>query len=130
MPLSRVSSFRAGKLSVRIAHRHLVFTIPKRLRPHFKFNRDLLRQMSGWAYGLIRALLASQVPLRRGEAPGSARPGWVAVLSLAGRLRPQPSGNARMRPIGTGARFEEEQSRPFPGWCISLRSPKTSTGVQ
>ena len=69
-----------------VAHRHLVFTIPKRLRPFFKFNRTLLREMSGWAYELIRALLASQVPLRAGEEPGSARPGCVSVLELSGNL--------------------------------------------
>ena len=78
-----------------VAHRHLVFTIPKRLRPFFKFNRDLLRQMSGWAYGLVRTLLAAQVPpqeseepgsaRQESEEPGSARPGCVAVLSLAGQ---------------------------------------------
>ncbi len=79
-----------------VAHRHLVFTIPKRLRPFFKFNRDLLRQMSGWAYGLVRTLLAAQVPpqeseepgsaRQESEEPGSARPGCVSVLSLAGNL--------------------------------------------
>jgi len=54
-----------------VPHRHLVFTLPKRVRPFFKFTRTLLRDLSGWAYELVRDLM-------RSLAPEPVRPGCVS----------------------------------------------------
>ena len=62
-----------------VAHRHVVLTLPKRIRPFFKFTRTLLRDLSGWAYALIRDLMASL-------ALEAVRPGCVSVLELSGNL--------------------------------------------
>ncbi len=62
-----------------VPHRHLVFTLPKRVRPFFKFTRTLLRDLSGWAYELVRDLM-------RELAPEPVRPGCVSVLELSGNL--------------------------------------------
>ena len=37
-----------------VPHRQFVFTIPKRLRIYFRFNRELLGQLPKIAYELIR----------------------------------------------------------------------------
>ncbi len=53
--------------------------MPKRIRPFFKFTRTLLQDLSGWAYALIRDLMASL-------ALEAVRPGCVSVLELSGNL--------------------------------------------
>jgi hypothetical protein len=67
------------ELARSVPHRHVVVTLPKMLRPFFKFDRALLTDLGRWVTECLRELM---VPL----APESVRPGCVAVLELAGNL--------------------------------------------
>jgi len=62
-----------------VPHRHVVVTLPKILRPYFKFDRSLLPDFCRWVNQCLRDVMA---PL----ADEPVRPGFVAVLQLAGNL--------------------------------------------
>jgi hypothetical protein len=54
-----------------IPHRQLVFSIPKRLRIYFLFDRKLLAKLSKCAFKVIRAYLAHAVPGEK-AVPGAS----------------------------------------------------------
>lgn len=62
-----------------VPHRHLVVTLPKILRPAFKFDRALLTELGRWIHECLVEIMA---PL----AGERVRPGSVVVLNLAGNL--------------------------------------------
>lgn len=63
-----------------VPHRQFVFTIPKRLRIYFRFNRELLGHLPKLAYELIREVY--QAVLGREDAV----PGMVAAVQTFGEL--------------------------------------------
>jgi hypothetical protein len=68
-----------GELARDVPHRHVVVTLPKLLRPYFKFDRSLLTDLARWTFECLRELMAAL-------ADEPVRPGCVAVLELAGNL--------------------------------------------
>ncbi|MFC1707832.1 transposase zinc-binding domain-containing protein [Planctomycetota bacterium] len=56
-----------------VPHRHVVLTLPKAIRPYFKFDRSLLTDLGRW---VNEALCEIMAPL----ADEPVRPGCVAVL--------------------------------------------------
>jgi len=77
-----------------VPHRHVVVTLPKILRPSFKFDRSFLIDLGRWINECLCEILA---PLA--EEP--VRPGCLAALELAGNLCPPPApargGSCRAR---------------------------------
>ena len=67
------------ELVLPVPHRHVVLTLPKIIRPYFKFDRSLLTDLGRW---VNEALCEIMAPL----ADEPVRPGCVAVLQLAGNL--------------------------------------------
>jgi hypothetical protein len=63
-----------------VPHRQFVFTIPKRLRIYFRFNRELLGHLPAIAFDLIREVY--QAALGRVDAV----PGMVAAVQTFGEL--------------------------------------------
>ena len=63
-----------------VPHRQFVFTIPKRLRIYFRFNRELLGQLPKIAFELIREVY--QAVLGREDAV----PGMAATVQTFGEL--------------------------------------------
>ncbi len=63
-----------------VPHRQFVFTIPKRLRIYFRFNRELLGHLLKLAYELIREVY--QAVLGRDDVV----PGMVADVQTFGEL--------------------------------------------
>lgn len=59
-------------------HSHLVFSIPKRLRPYFKFNRQLLRHLYRAAWSAWQACVSDALP--------GTETGAVMALHTAGDL--------------------------------------------
>lgn len=62
-----------------VPHRHVVVTLPKILRPSFKFDRSLLTDLGRWVHECLCEIMA---PL----ADEPVRPGCLAALELAGNL--------------------------------------------
>jgi hypothetical protein len=44
----------SGEVAEPVPHRQFVFTIPKRFRLYFRFNRDLLRELPSLAWRVVR----------------------------------------------------------------------------
>ena len=63
-----------------ITHRQVVFTIPKRLRIHARFDRELLGKLSSCAWNCIKA----EVP-RMLHLPDVV-PGMIAAIQTFGQL--------------------------------------------
>jgi len=81
-----------------------VVTLPKMLRPSFKFDRSLLTDLGRWIYESLCEVMA---PLA--EEP--VRPGCVAALELAGNLTNlQPHVHA----IVTAGAFSLDGARFYP----------------
>ena len=59
-------------------HRHLTFTIPKRLRVYFRYDRKLLSQLYKAAWDAIREIIQSEFP--------DGTPGCVMALHTWGNL--------------------------------------------
>ncbi len=55
----------------KVPHRHWVFSIPKRLRIYFMYDRSLLGKPSKCAWNVASAYLKSAVP-RDGAVPGAS----------------------------------------------------------
>ena len=62
----------------RYPHQHCVFTVPKRVRPYFKFNRKLNKHLYRAAWGSWRELVLEQCP--------EGLPAAVQALHTAGDL--------------------------------------------
>ena len=94
----------AGDLVRGVPHRQVVLTLPKLLRPYFKFRRALLTDLARWLHECIAELMA---PL----APEPVRPGAVACLELAGNLlNLQP----HVHSIATDGAFSLDGERFYP----------------
>ena len=63
-----------------VAHRQVVFTIPKRLRLHTRFDRKLLGELASCAWTCIQA------EIRRLLAREDVQPGMVAAIQTHGAL--------------------------------------------
>ncbi|MFS8160413.1 MAG: hypothetical protein ACMG6E_09460, partial [Candidatus Roizmanbacteria bacterium] len=59
-------------------HRHCVFTVPKRIRPYFKFNRELMAHLYHAAWDAWKELALEQYP--------TGTPAAVQALHSAGDL--------------------------------------------
>ena len=69
-----------------LPHRHLVFTLPKRLRIYFKFNRQLCKYLYTAAWGAWSNYLSQLLPhLPLAHMP-QAKPGAIMALHTAGDL--------------------------------------------
>ncbi len=101
----------ATELARNVPHRQVVVTLPKILRPYFKYDRSLLTDLSRWVYACIRELMA-------GLADEPVRPGCVSVLELSGNLlNLQP----HLHQIVSDGAFDHDS------YCTSIdRSPPTS----
>jgi len=49
-----------------ISHRHLVFSLPRRLRPFFHYNRRLLAKLSKCAYDTVQELMRAEAGMNKG----------------------------------------------------------------
>jgi hypothetical protein len=63
-----------------VPHRQVVFTIPKRLRVHARFDRGLLGKLSAAAWGCVRA------EIQRLLGRDDVLPGMVAAIQTFGEL--------------------------------------------
>ena len=63
-----------------VPHRQVVFTIPKRLRPYFRYERALLGDLAGCAWRALRLWVLAYF---EDEA---AVPGAVGFIQTAGEL--------------------------------------------
>jgi hypothetical protein len=72
--------FVTGEILERVPHRHLVFTIPRRLRLHFRYDRRLLAKLARAAFSVTRRVL------REATGEADARPGGVAAIQTFGSL--------------------------------------------
>lgn len=66
------------KVLLKLPHRHGVFTIPKRLRPYFKFNRSLTKHLYRSAWQSWQELVLAECP--------DGSPGAIMALHTAGDL--------------------------------------------
>jgi hypothetical protein len=66
------------ELALGVPHRHVVFALPRMLRPYFRHDRSLLTDLARWAWESLREAMAV-------VAPG-ARPGALFVIHTAGAL--------------------------------------------
>jgi hypothetical protein len=59
------------KLVRPVPHRHVVVTLPKILRPAFKFDRSLLTDLAGWIHECVGEIMAplAKEPVRPGSVP-------------------------------------------------------------
>jgi len=64
----------------KVPHRQFVFTIPKRLRIYFRFDRRLLGRLPKIAYGIVRDVYCAVL------GPDDAAPGMVATVQTFGEL--------------------------------------------
>ncbi len=69
----------------KVPHRHWVFSIPKRLRIYFIYDRSLLGKLSKCAWNVMSAFLKSAVP-RDGAVPGAS----IAIQTYGDFLNPNP----------------------------------------
>ncbi len=70
----------ASELLAEVPHRQVVFTVPKRLRIFFRFDRKLLGELPGCAWRALRLYFAAWFEGARVE------PGAVGFLQTAGEL--------------------------------------------
>ena len=63
-----------------VSHRHVVLSLPRRLRPFFRRRRKRLTRLARLAYETIKELLQTAA------ANGKAVPGTVACLQTSGNL--------------------------------------------
>ena len=63
-----------------VPHRQVVFTIPKRLRPYFRYDRALLGDLAGCAWRALRLWILATL----GE--DTALPGAIGFIQTAGEL--------------------------------------------
>jgi hypothetical protein len=70
----------AEEVCLPVAHRQVVFTIPKRLRLHTRFDRNLLGKVCGCVWACIRA------EVRRQLGRNDVLPGVVAAIQTHGEL--------------------------------------------
>jgi hypothetical protein len=68
------------ELALAVPHRHVVFALPRMLRPYFRHDRSLLTDLARWAWESLQEVMASIAP-----SPG-ARPGALFVVHTAGAL--------------------------------------------
>ncbi len=73
------------KVCACVPHRQFVFTMPKRFRRYFLFNRELLRKRPRLAWAFL--LEVYQAVLGRWEVV----PGMIASIQTRGRLSPMES---------------------------------------
>ena len=66
------------ELLLPVAHRHVVLTIPRLLRPLFRHRRELLGDLASAAAEAIKELV------RHASSEGDARPGIVVSVATAG----------------------------------------------
>jgi hypothetical protein len=94
----------ATTLARRVPHRQVVVTLPKILRPYFRYERSLLTELSRWVYECVCELLGTL-------ADEPVRPGCVSVLEQAGNLLdPQP----HLHQIVTSGAFDHSGCRFYP----------------
>jgi len=70
----------AEEVCAPVAHRQVVFTIPKRLRTHARFDRGLLGKLCACAWGCLRA------EVQRALARADVLPGMIATIQTHGEL--------------------------------------------
>jgi hypothetical protein len=63
-----------------VAHRHVVLTIPRLLRPLFRRRRELLGELARAGAEAVKELV------RHASGEGDARPGIVVSVATAGDL--------------------------------------------
>ena len=94
-----------------VAHRHVVLTIPRLLRPVFRRRRDLLTE-------LARAGAEATSELVRREAGQDARPGLVISLATAGDLL---QWHPHLHLLTTDGGFPPDgRFLPLPKWNATL----------
>jgi hypothetical protein len=94
-----------------VAHRHVVLTIPRLLRPLFRRRRDLLTE-------LARAGAEATVELVRREAGQDVRPGLIISLTTAGDLL---QWHPHLHLLTTDGGFAPDGSFiPLPEWNATL----------
>ena len=69
-----------GRVLEKVAHRQVVFTIPKMLRPYFRHHRGLLSRLAGCAFDALKELS------RAGLAREDVTPGAVVVIQTFGAV--------------------------------------------
>jgi hypothetical protein len=63
-----------------VPHRQVVFTVPRRLRLHFRYDRKLLAKLSNAAYRVVERAM------REALGPGHVVPGGIAAIQTFGSL--------------------------------------------
>ena len=82
-PTRSVGRLRSGareEVCLPVAHRQVVFTIPKRLRVHARFDRKLLGKLSSCAWACIKA------ETRRLLGRNDVVPGMITAIQTFGQL--------------------------------------------
>jgi hypothetical protein len=74
------AEWAANELLEDVPHRQVVFTIPKRLRPYFRYERALLGDLAGCAWRALRLWVLAC------SDDDSAVPGAVGFIQTAGEL--------------------------------------------
>jgi hypothetical protein len=100
-----------GEVLARVAHRHLVLTIPRLLRPLFRRRRELLTELARAAAEAVSELV------RRGVG-AEARPGIVVSIASAGDL---VQWHPHLHLLTTdGGKTGDGSFRPLPEWDALL----------
>ncbi len=92
-----------GAVLQEVQHRHVTVSVPKILRPCFKYQRGLLTDLSRWVYECILELVGTLTT----EA---VRPGCLAVVHLAGNLL---NMNPHAHLLVTSGAFDEATGTQF-----------------
>ena len=74
------AQWAADELLEDVPHRQLVFTIPKRLRPYFRYDRTLLGELAGCAWRALRLWIVATL------GDDTALPGAIGFIQTAGEL--------------------------------------------
>jgi hypothetical protein len=72
------AQFATTKILENVPHRHANFTVPKRLRRHFHFDRKLLSKLARCAYQTLKQAIR--------EVCGPVTPGAISVIHTAGAM--------------------------------------------
>ena len=102
-----------GELLEAVAHRHVVFTIPRLLRPLFRRRRELLSELGHAAAAAIGALMQEALGAR-------VRPGVVVCVATAARLIHKVYGPTKTR----GPRPSLARCESFPWMTRGARSAR------
>lgn len=91
------------EVSQEVQHRHVTVSVPKILRPCFKYQRGLLTEFSRWVYECILELTSTL-------ATEKVRPGCLSVVHSAGNLL---NANPHVHFLTTSGAFDEATGTQF-----------------